>query len=218
MKRISKTFLTGLFTILPLLATAYVLYWLSTTAESILGRAIRLVLPDGYYWPGMGVAAGLVIVLFIGLLMNAWIVQKILEWGEALLFRIPLIKSVYGSFRDFFHFVSGAGKEKNESRQVVMVSIGDTGIEMMGLVTRRDFSDMQEGLGVKRGTLAVYIPVSYQIGGYTVLVPESSVRPVKISMEQALRFSLTAGMMTRPPYRAAKKRAPDEKTFAAETL
>lgn len=205
MKRISKTFLTGLVTILPLVATCYVLYWLSTTAESILGRIIRIVLPEHYYWPGMGVAAGLLIVLFIGLLMNAWIVQKMMEWGEALLFRIPLVKSVYGSFRDFFHFVSGAGKKAGDSRQVVMVKIGDTGIEMMGLVTRRDFSDIPGGLGVEEGTIAVYIPVSYQIGGYTILVPKSLVRPVKISMEKALRFALTAGMMTSPPYRATQK-------------
>jgi uncharacterized membrane protein len=207
MKKISKTFLTGLFTILPLLATSYVLYWLATTAESILGRAIRIVLPEQYYWPGMGVAAGLLIVLCIGILMNAWIVQKMIEWGEALLYRIPLIKSVYGSFRDFFQFVSGAGKKAGESRQVVMVKIGDTGIEMMGLVTRHDFSDLPGDLGTE-GMIAVYIPVSYQIGGYTVMVPKTSVRPVEISMDQALRFALTAGMMVRPPYKAAKKEKP----------
>jgi uncharacterized membrane protein len=207
MKKISKTFLTGLFTILPLLATIYVLYWLSTTAESILGRGIRVVLPAPYYWPGMGVAAGFLIVFFIGLLMHAWIVQKIIEFGEKFLFRIPLIKSVYGAFRDFFDFVSGAGKTA-DSRQVVMVKIGDTGIEMMGFVTRHNFSDLPEGIG-SEDMIAVYIPVSYQIGGYTVMVPKSIVRPVDISMEQALRFALTAGMMTKPPYTAKKKKSRD---------
>ena len=193
MKSVSKTFLTGLVTILPLLATLYILFWLSTAAESILGKAIRFVLPDRIYLPGMGIVMGVILVFLVGLFMNTLIVRKIFEWGENLLFRIPFIKSVYGSFRDFLQFVSDSGKKGGVREQVVMVNLGDTKMEMMGIVTRRDFSGLPEGVGGEED-VAVYLPMSYQIGGHTVIVPKSSVRPVETSREQAMKFILTAGM------------------------
>jgi uncharacterized membrane protein len=197
MKSISKTFLTGLVAILPISATLYVLLWLAVTAESLLGKGIRFLLPENYYWPGIGVVAGLIIVFLTGLLLQAWMVRKIFEWGEGLLYRIPFIKSIYGSFRDFLHFVSESGKGGGDTRQVVMVKIGDTGMEIMGLVTRSDFIGLPAGIGTE-GHVAVYLPMSYQIGGHTVIVPRSSIRTVETSMEQAMRFVLTAGMMKRP--------------------
>jgi len=198
MKRISKIFLTGLVAILPISATLYVLFWLIVTAETLLGKGIQFFLPKHYYWPGMGVVAGMVIVFLTGVLLHAWIVRKVFEWGEGLLYRIPFIKSVYGSFRDFLHFVSEPGKKGGDKRQVVMVKVGNTGMEIMGIVTRRDFKGLPAGIGTE-DHVAVYLPMSYQIGGHTVIVPHSSIRPVETSMEQAMRFVLTAGMMTKPP-------------------
>lgn len=193
MKVISKTFLTGLVTIVPVVVTFYVLWWLSVTAESILGRLIRHVLPEDLYRPGMGVIAGLVIVFSVGLLMKAWIFRRVFRWWEGLLARIPLVKSVYGAIKDFLQFVSGPGKARNAGSQVVMVSFGGSGIEFLGLVTRSDLSDVPCGTGSKE-SVAVYLPLSYQIGGITAMVPRSALRPVQMTMEAAMRFALTAGM------------------------
>jgi uncharacterized membrane protein len=198
MKSLGKTFLTGFLAILPILATVYILLWLTVTAETFLGKGIRFVLPEHFYRPGMGVVAGVVVVFFTGLLLKAWMVRKLFEWGEGLLYRIPFVKSVYGSFRDFLRFVSPSKKEAGDTRQVVMVKVGNTEMEIMGIVTRRDFKGLPAGIGTE-AHVAVYIPMSYQIGGHTVIVPKSSIRPVETSMEQAMRFVVTAGMMTKPP-------------------
>jgi uncharacterized membrane protein len=198
MKSLSKTFLTGLVAILPILATIYILLWLTFTAETFLGKGIRLVLAEHLYWPGMGVVAGLVVVFFTGLLLKAWMVQKLFELGENLLYRIPFVKSVYGSFRDFLHFMSGPERETGDRSQVVMVKVGNTEMEIMGLVTRHSFKGLPAGIGTEEH-VTVYIPMSYQIGGHTVVVPRSSIRRVEMSMEQAMRFMLTAGVMTKHP-------------------
>ncbi len=58
-KFISKHILTGLITILPVVLTFYLLYWFVVSAESVLGDMMRLWLPEGRYWPGMGLIAGL---------------------------------------------------------------------------------------------------------------------------------------------------------------
>jgi uncharacterized membrane protein len=208
MHRISKSLLTGLVTVLPAVATATVLIWLATSAERIAGYGLRLLLPDGTYVPGMGVAVGLVTVFLVGLFMNLWIVRRIFEWGEGLLFRLPLVRSVYGAFRELLQFVSRPEDARRRGRQVVMVEIGDTGLECMGLITRDDFRDLPEGVG-SEDRVAVYLPMSYQIGGHTVTVPRTRVRVLDMGLDQAMRFALTAGMSWERPARGRENRGPD---------
>lgn len=188
---ISKHILAGLVTILPVALTLYLLYWLVVSTESILGSMIRLVLPEDQYWPGMGSVVGLVFVLIIGLLMHAYVFQRLFAFGEALLYQMPIIKSVYRSMRDFFNYFSPT--TKREFEQVVAISIGDTGMEVVGFVTQALPERMPKDF---RGedSLLVYVPLSYMIGGYTVLIPRSAVRPLEMNMEEAMRFTLTAGV------------------------
>ena len=191
LRSISKTFLTGLITILPIILTLYLLYWLVVTTESALGSVIRLVLPENLYWPGMGTIAGLVIVFLVGLLMHAYLVRRLFAWGEQILFHLPLVKSVYRAIRDFFDYFS-PDKQK-DFEQVVAVSIGDTGMQVIGFVTQEVPERLPEGFR-EEGSILVYLPLSYMIGGYAVLMPRSAVRPLDMSMDEAMRFTLTAGV------------------------
>ena len=191
LKSMSKTFFTGLITILPVVLTLYLLYWLVVSAETALGNTIRLLLPEGLYWPGMGTIAGLLVVFLVGLLMHAYVVQRLFAWGEQVLYHVPVIKTVYRSIRDFFNYFSPA--RKDEFQQVVSVSIGDTGMQVIGFVTQAVPERLPEGFQGE-GSVLVYIPLSYMIGGYAVLMPRSAVRPLDMSMEEAMRFTLTAGV------------------------
>ena len=105
MKPISRTFLTGLITILPLIATFYLLFWLAAAAESLLGRVIRNFLSDEYYWPGMGLLMALALIFSVGLLMRTWAVRRFVGYGEALLYRYRdqiHLRRDPGFFRFFF--------------------------------------------------------------------------------------------------------------------
>jgi uncharacterized membrane protein len=195
MKAISRTFLTGLVTVLPAVATFYVLFWLARSAESFLGGLLRLVLPHALYFPGLGVAAGVAVVFAVGLAMRTWVVRGLFAWAEGVVFRVPLVKSLYGAIRDFFGFISGRGQQG--MRQVVAVPLGDSGMEMIGFVTRTDLGVRTAG-SVEGDKVAVYLPMGYQIGGFTVLLSRSAVRPLDMSGEEAMRFVLTAGMTTGP--------------------
>lgn len=203
MKSLSKTFFTGVVTVVPLFLTAYLLYWLATSAEQLLGSVLQAALPAGAYWPGMGLAAALALIFAVGVMMHAWVVRALVAWGEKLLYRIPLIKSVYGALRDFFTLFSRSDRDR--TRQPVMVRIGDTELEILGFVMREDFSGLPADLAGE-DRIAVYLPMSYQVGGYTALVPRSRVRPLDMSMEQAMRFALTAGLSTASPGPKAPER------------
>ncbi len=191
MKSLSKTFFTGLAAVLPVTVTFYVLIRLADWAESILGEGIKLVLPPGLYHKGMGLVAGILLVFAFGVLMRALIVRSLFSWGERALSHIPLVKVIYGSMRDLMGFFAG-GSDKGFSH-VVLVTLGDKNISALGFVTREDFTGFPRGLG-GNDIVAVYIPLSYQIGGHTLLVSRSAITPVAMSMQDAMRFAVTAGM------------------------
>jgi uncharacterized membrane protein len=191
MKFISRNILAGLVTILPVVLTLYLLYWFAVSAETALGGMIRLIFPKASYWPGMGLVAGLLVVFVLGLLMHAYVFQRMFARGERLLYRMPLIKTVYRAIRDFFDYFSPSSEREFE--QVVAVTFGDTGMQVIGFVTQAIPERLPEDF---RGedSILVYLPLSYMIGGYAVLMPRSAVRPLDMNMEEAMRFTLTAGV------------------------
>jgi uncharacterized membrane protein len=190
MKAISKLFIQGLMAILPIALTLYLIYWLATSAESVLGRVIRYVIGDAYV-PGLGVLFGFLITLGVGVLLQLWLFRKVFSLGETLLQRIPGIKSLYGSIRDLVGFFDSS-KQKDFDK-TVMVAVGDENTRLMGLVTRESFDDLPEGIGDDR-TVAVYLPMSYQLGGFTVMVPRDKIHPIDMKVDQAMQFVLTAGV------------------------
>ena len=190
-KFISKHILTGMITILPVVLTLYLLYWFAVSAEAVLGDLIRIWLPQDWYWPGMGLIAGLAAAFIVGILMHAYVVQRLFASGERLLTHTPVIKSIYTALRDFLDYFSPANK--NEFDQVVSVTFGDTGMQAIGFVTQENMENLPEGFHAEDNVL-VYLPLSYMIGGYAVLMPRSAIQPVNMSMEEAMRFTLTAGV------------------------
>ena len=190
-RRFNKIILTGLIAVLPITATLYLLVWLMATAEHVLGGVLKFIFPDGWYGPGMGVVAGLVIVFSVGLMMENFFARTVMQKVESLIYRVPLIKSIYRAVSDFLTFLS-RGKEKGP-RQVVTMEVGQTGIKLIGFVTRQDLTFLGEGSDDEK--VAVYFPLSYQIGGYTALVPLSSLEPLDVPLEKAMQFVMTAGII-----------------------
>lgn len=190
MKRIGATFITGLAAILPIALTVYLIYWLAVTAETVLGGPFRLLLPHGWYWPGLGMLAGLLLIFLTGLLMRAWMVQRLYSWAESLLYRIPLIRSVYGSLRDLFNLFSQTREQA--LHQAVVLTWGE--MRLIGFITRDNLKDLPNGIASANDDVIVFLPMSYNIGGYIVVAPRSAVKPIDMSAEDALRFTLTAGI------------------------
>jgi len=193
MKRLGKIMFQGLVAMLPAVLTIYIVFWLVRSAETVVGAMLKVVLPDGWYIPGMGLLAGLALTFLFGLALNAFLVRRLLGLGEKLMNRIPLVKTLYGSLKDFIGFFTA--KRESQMNQVVTIELqfGGTPLRLIGFVTRSDFSGLPAGIG-NDGEIAVYIPMSYQIGGYTVIVPRSAVKQVDISINRAMGFVVTGGM------------------------
>lgn len=196
MKHLTATFLRGLVTVLPVIITLYILYWAAVSAERALGGPLRWALPDWLYRPGLGIAMGVVIVFVVGLVMELYVARRLVTMAEQLLLRIPVVKTVYGAIKDFAGFISDSKEKSKAMSQVVRVRI-DSEMYLLGFVTRDDFSGLPVQLGGP-DMVAVYLPMSYQIGGYTVMIPRDRVEPIPMTSEEALRFAVTAGMSRTP--------------------
>jgi len=187
-KSISKILLTGFITLLPVILTIYLLYWLAVSSEQVMGGALRWALPQATYFPGLGMVAGLLVVFIVGLLMKAILVRQLFAFGEKVLYRLPLIKTVYRAMRDLFDFFT---PKQDGLGQVVAVTYN--GIELIGFITQSEQRRLPESFR-NQDKVLVYLPMSYMIGGFTVFIPREHIRPLKMTMEEAMRFALTAGI------------------------
>ena len=190
-RSLGATFVKGLAAVLPIVVTLYLLYWLAGVAEAVLGGILGKILP--FYFPGLGIIFGVVGIFMVGVMLNAWVVRKLFDWGESLMHRIPLVKIMYGAVQDLMQFFTSGSAGRGRQVVMVTVSLGDVQARLVGMVTREDFESLPPGVGGP-DEIAVYLPMSYQVGGYTVMVPRESVQPVDMSIDQAMRFAVTAGM------------------------
>lgn len=190
MRRLWNTFLKGLVAVLPVALTLYLVFWLGSTAEAILSGPLRAILPEYGYWPGLGLLMGFLLVLLIGVLVNAYIVRAMLRQGEALLTRIPIVKTIFGAFKDITRFLPDGGRGRDLKR-VVLWRMG--GAQLIGFVTEEL---VDAGLfGQEAGNLvAVYFPMSYQIGGYTMYLNKDELRETDLSVEEAMRLVIIGGV------------------------
>ena len=187
-KSIGTTLLTGIITILPIVLTLYLLFWLVVTSERFMGGVLQWALPKVVYFPGLGTIVGIGVIFVVGLLMKAVLVRQLSAFGEGIVYRLPIIKSIYSAIRDLFEFFS---PKKEHFDRVVIVKVN--GMEMIGFITQEDPDRLPPSFRNPDSVL-VYLPMSYMIGGYTLLIPRQDIKPCQMNMEEAMRFVLTAGI------------------------
>lgn len=184
---LSRVFIKGLVTLLPITLTIALLIWIVSKAEWAFGEPLREVLPPAFYFPGVGVATALVVIFLAGLAVNNYLTNQFVGWLEARLERVPIIKSIYAPIRDVTHLFSK--NEKAPTQRVVMVRLAN-GIETMGLITRERFNDLPAGT-IEPDHVAVFLPFSYGVGGFTMIVHKSALRETSLPAERALQLSIT---------------------------
>ena len=189
---LGRIFVTGLLTLIPAVATLYLLVWLIGGIDRMFGKPLRWLMPDEDYLAGMGIIAAVALVFGVGLLMHGVLFRKIFRRVERAMLSVPLVRSIYGAMKDLLGLF---GEHKDPALQVVSLTMPGTGWRVLGFVTRSEFGDLPAGVGAP-DEVAVYLPMSYQVGGYTVIVPRAAIKPVDMSREDAMKFILTAGLKT----------------------
>ena len=191
MNALGKLFLKGLAVVIPITLTLAILWWMATSAEQLMGTVLKFTLPAGWYVPGMGLVSGIALITLIGLLSHVLVFQKLFNLGEAIFHRLPLVKTIYIAIKDFIGYLNP--NKDSELGKVVMVQLPGQSFHLLGFVTREQFDDLPFSPSAE-DPVAVYMPMSYQIGGYTAFLPRSCLTPLDIPFEDAMKLVLTGSV------------------------
>ncbi len=185
-----KIFKRGLIALAPVAISIAIIIWLFRSLEDIFRIPLE-GLVGKYYFPGMGLAVAFVFIFLVGIIVNNYIIQKFTNLMDRLFARIPLFKTLYSSVADMMSYLEPKTNEKKGK----MVLVEYDGLRFLAIQTREDFTDLPEELN-EGDRVAIYIPLSYQIGGIMATVPRDRVKPIDMSVEQGMRFVVSAGMVS----------------------
>ncbi|NEV61395.1 DUF502 domain-containing protein [Thiorhodococcus minor] len=184
-------FLQGIALLAPLIITIALVVWLGRSVELIVGDLLRRILPAHWYVPGLGLAVGVLLTIATGLVANIFLVRRLVNLAERIVDRIPLVKTLFQGLKDMARLVSRNG-EGSLGRPV---SVELNGIRLVGFVMQEHARLPGDAPEPAADQVAVFCPMSYQIGGYTFYLPRERVKPLDVGAEQAMRAVLTGGSL-----------------------
>ncbi|MBR9830985.1 DUF502 domain-containing protein [Acidiluteibacter ferrifornacis] len=176
-KQLIKYFLQGLFYLMPIAITIYIV------VQSIL--LIDNLIPIDI--PGLGLLIILGFITLVGYLFSTYL-SALLRPFERAIMRTPLIKLIYTSIKDLMN--AFVGSKKQFSRPVLVMIQKDPLIERMGFVTKDDVSD----LGLSDEKVVVYLPFSYAVSGEVVIVPKTAVTPLNAKSADIMKLIISGGV------------------------
>lgn len=200
-----KYFITGLLVLVPLFITIWVISGLVGMMDQSL-----LLLPEtwrpkaqlGLDIPGMGAILTLLIVFVTGVIATNFFGKRLILVWEALLARVPVVKSIYASVKQVSDTLfSDSG---NAFRQAVLVQFPNLGTWTIAFVTGKPGGDVANHLS--GDYLSVYVPTTPNpTGGYFLMLPRADVVELDMSVDEALKYIISMGVVAPPPKPSAQQ-------------
>ena len=187
----AKVFFRGLVALLPISLTLYFVYWLTSSLELLLSGLLSKYLNISNLFPGFGLLVAIIFVFSLGLLLGLMPFSKLFSVIQLPFKNIPLVKSIYSAIEDLTLFFGQ--KSNSEMGKVVKVKLPSQEIELIGLLTQSNLSQIKN-ISFADDKVAVFIPMSYQLGGYTIFVPSKNVTITDMKVEVAMKSAITAWM------------------------
>lgn len=183
-------FFAGLFVVIPVGITIFILTFLFNFADGILGSYLdslfSLVSHREAHVPGLGMITGAVVIYLAGFLATNVLGKHLFRWGDELLTRIPLVKSIYSSSKQLTKVFS---EGKTSYRRAVFVEWPRPGVRAIGFVTAEVERD-------GRRLVVVYVPtMPNPTSGFALFFHEDEVYESGMSVEEAVKFVVSGGMV-----------------------
>ncbi len=198
MAALRKWLFTGLLVIVPGMITLWVLNWIVGLLDQTL-----LILPEawhpdrllGFHIPGFGVLLTLGILLLVGAVASNFAGRKLVQWGDALISRIPVVRSIYSSVKQVSDTVFS--ESGNAFRTAVLVQWPREGVWTVAFITGAPGGEVAGYL--HDDFVSVYVPTTPNpTGGYFVMVRKSDCVELEMSVDAALRYIVSMGVVVPP--------------------
>lgn len=189
LRHLKGTFLAGICIVVPIGITIFILKFLFNFADGILGSHLDRVLEQyGHqaYIPGIGMLTGAVVIYLTGLVTTNVLGNRLLKFGDDLITRIPLVKSIYGSSKQLIKVFRDGG---SPYRRAVSVEWPRPGVRAVGFVTAEVQRDGE-------AYLVVYIPtMPNPTSGFALWFRECDVSDSGMTVEDAVKFVVSGGVV-----------------------
>ena len=190
--RLRRYFLVGLVVIAPVGLTVFILRLIFDTIDDILGSSLRAAL--GFRIPGLGFVLLALVVLVVGWIVHQAVGRRVLHWWNLALSRFPLTGRIYNAVSQIVQNMVGG--RRRLFRRAVLVPFPTDGLWSVGFVTREDSPVLETLIG--EPCLNVFLVTTPNpTTGFLIVVPRSKTKEVDLSIEDALKFVISAG--TVPP-------------------
>ena len=203
MSSIRRWLLAGLLVLVPLVITLAVLNWIVSTLDQTLLILPVAWHPDrllGFHIPGFGVVLMLGIVLLMGAVASNFFGKRLVQWGNSLLSRIPIVRSIYSSVKQVSDTLFS--ENGNAFRKALLVQWPREGVWTIGFLTGLPGGDVVNHLPGEY--LSVYVPTTPNpTGGYFVMLKKSDCIELQMSVDEALTYVISMGVVV-PVKRADK--------------
>lgn len=198
MSALRKWLFTGLLVIVPGVITAWVLNWIISMLDQTLQILPGSWQPDrllGFHIPGFGVLLTLAILLVVGALASNFAGRKLVEWGDALVSRIPVVRSIYSSVKQVSDTIFS--ESGNAFRTAVLVQWPREGVWTVAFVTGAPNGEVAAYL--RDEFVSVYVPTTPNpTGGYFVMLRKSDCIELDMSVDAALKYIVSMGVVVPP--------------------
>lgn len=194
--KLKKIFITGLAIIIPVGLTLYILIFLIDMMDNLLKIIPLRYQPEvllGFRIPGLGVIVTIILIFVCGLVAKSYLGYRIVRSGESLVDKIPFVRSIYQSIKQVSD--SMFTDRRSGFKKVVLVEFPRKGIYAVGFVTGKPGPEIQSKVG--QACISVFLPTTPNpTSGYLVILPEDELIQVDISVEEALTYIISVGIVT----------------------
>ena len=195
MAAIRRWLLAGLLVLVPLAVTVWLLNWFIGTLDQTLQILPLNWQPDkllGFHIPGFGVLLALGIELLMGAIASNFLGKKLVRWWDALLGRIPIVRSIYSSVKQVSDTLFS--ENGNAFRKALLVQWPREGVWTIAFQTGMPGGDVANHL--TGDYMSVYVPTTPNpTGGYFVMLRKSDCIELKMSVDEALTYVISMGVV-----------------------
>lgn len=185
--KLRNYFLAGVFTLIPIFITAYFVIFIMEILAKLVPKSLNPNTYLPYNIPGLEILISVVLITFIGLISVSYLGKKFLIVGEALLEKIPVLRTIYTGVNQLTKS-SGGNDDSSNTKKVVLVQFPRTGVWSVGFATNENKMVELEGM------INVFIPTTPNpTSGFLIIVPKKDLIYVNMSFESATKFIMSAG-------------------------
>ena len=184
-----RTILAGIFTIVPLALTGFILVFIFRFLDSVSAPILNII---GFHIPGLGILLTILSVYFLGVIIRNVLGRRLFSWGEKIVLAIPLVSTIYKTIKQFINAFSGTADGKN-FQKVIFLQYPRVGVWTLAFVT---------GESVDANSVEYYhifVPTTPNpTSGFFIIIPKRETMLTEMTVEEGIKMVISGGLIAPP--------------------